>query len=205
MEIIFEDDFIIVINKRPGLLVVPTPKKERHTLTNLLNEELQKRNPALRAYPCHRLDRDTSGLIIYAKSRRIQEKMMQEFKMGSVKKTYIAFVQGQISKPQGAIGYPIEGKKAVTQYKVLEKDRRGFTVVEVKTLTGRTNQIRIHFKMIGHPLLGERKFAFGKDYNLKFRRTALHASNISFKHPGSGEILNFEVKMPKDMEDFLNR
>lgn len=203
MEIVFEDNALIVINKRADLLVVPTPKKERHTLTNLLNEELRRRNPSIKAYPCHRLDRDTSGLIIYAKSRLVQEKFMQEFKMGSVKKTYIAFVQGRLSREQGTIGYPIEGKRAITQYKVLERNKRGFTVVEVRTLTGRTNQIRIHFKMIGHPLLGERKFAFGKDYRLKFRRIALHASSISFTHPVTEKFLTFSSRLPKDMEDFI--
>lgn len=205
MDIVFEDEYIIVVNKRPGLLVVPTPKNEKHTLTNLLNEELKKRGISIRVYPCHRLDRDTSGLIIYAKGRSIQQGMMEEFKAGAVKKTYIAFVQGTISKEEGTIGYPIEGKRAVTEYKVLEKNNRGFSVVEVQTLTGRTNQIRLHFKMIGHPLLGERKFAFGKDYELKFRRVALHASNLSFRHPVSKGILTFSSRLPKDMEGFLNR
>lgn len=203
MEIVFEDEYIIVVNKRAGLLVVPTPKNERYTLTSLLNEGLKKEGSAVRAYPCHRLDRDTSGLIIYAKSRSIQERMMQEFKLGAVKKTYTAFAQGKIFKEEGTIGYPIEGKTAITKYKVLKRDKRGFTVVEVQTLTGRTNQIRLHFKMIGHPLLGERKFAFAKDYKLKFRRVALHSAGLSFNHPISKNLLTFSSSIPKDMGDFL--
>jgi 23S rRNA pseudouridine1911/1915/1917 synthase len=205
MDIVFEDEFIVIVNKQPGVLTVPTPKNEKYTLTNLLNEEFKKRGSSVKILPCHRLDRDTSGLIIYAKGRDVQDKVMEEFKKGKVKKTYIAFVQGKISRREGTIGYPIEGKPAITQYKVLKKDMRGFSVIELHTLTGRTNQVRLHFKMIGHPLLGERKFAFGKDYALKFRRVALHATRLLFTHPVSKKILDFTSDLPKDMEDFLNR
>jgi 23S rRNA pseudouridine1911/1915/1917 synthase len=205
MDIVFEDDYIVVVNKQSGILVVPTLKNERYTLTNLLNEGFRKKGSSLKILPCHRLDRDTSGLIIYAKGKGIQEKVMEEFKKGKVKKTYIAFVQSYVSRKEGTIGYPIEGKPAITQYKILKKDARGFSVAEVRTLTGRTNQIRIHFKMIGHPLLGERKFAFGKDYALKFRRVALHATRLSFSHPVTRKALTFTSGLPKDMEDFLNK
>jgi len=205
LDIVYEDRYLLVINKRPGLLVVPTHKNERHTLTNLLREELQKRDPPCMAYPCHRLDRDTSGLIIYAKTKPIRDNIMKQFKEGKIKKTYIAFVQGRISKKEGTIGYAIEGKNAVTQYKVIYNDARGFSVVEIRPITGRTNQIRIHFRMIGHPLLGERKFAFGKDYPLKFRRTALHATEIKFSHPVTREPLVFKTRLYKDMQDFLDK
>ncbi len=189
IKIIFEDDYIMVVNKPPGLLVVPTPKNEKYTLTGILN-----------AYPCHRLDRETSGLIVYAKKKDIQDKMLQAFKERKVKKRYIGFVQGFLSKPEGEINKRIEGKEALTYYKVLNEKKEGFSIVEIAPVTGRTNQIRIHMKAIGHPLVGERKFAFGKDFPLKFRRCALHAEYLEFDHPATGKRVSFYAELPLDMK-----
>ena len=138
--IIYQDDYLLVADKPSGLLTVPTPKNEQRTLTSILG-----------LYPCHRLDRETSGLIIYAKTKSTLDKMMESFKLREVKKTYIAFVRGLPSEPQGVIKNRIEGKCAQTRYKVIEK-RRDFAIVEMAPLTGRTNQIRIHLKSIGHPI-----------------------------------------------------
>ena len=200
--IIFEDDNLLIINKPSGILTVPTPKNEKYTLSNCINSILKKRNPQIRAFPCHRLDRDASGLIIFAKNQNIQQKVMGQFKSGQVKKKYIAFVQGVLKKSSGIISFPIENKKAITKYKLLQR-RKGYSIIEVEPATGRTNQIRIHFKMIGHPLLGERKFAFGKDFKIKFRRVALHASEIQFKHPSSDKVLYFSSKLPDDMNRLI--
>ncbi len=201
-KIIYEDESIIVVDKPTGMLVIPTPKNEASTLTSLLNRQLDERGVQVNAYPCHRLDRETSGLIIYAKGKAIQKIMMAKFKERKVKKYYLAFVQGRLNKRAGTIAIPIEHKRTVTKYRALE-ERDDFSVVEVEPITGRTNQIRLHFKAIGHPLVGERRFAFAKDYKLKFRRAALHASKIEFAHPLTNKSLSFTSPLPQDMARLL--
>jgi len=201
-KIIYEDESIIVVDKPAGTLVIPTPKNETYTLTYLLNRQLDSRGVKINAYPCHRLDRQTSGVIVYAKGKKIQKIMMGKFKERKIRKHYLAFVHGHLNKKAGTISHPIENRRAVTKYVVL-KQKESFSVVEVKPITGRTNQIRIHFKTIGHPLLGERKFAFAKDYKLKFRRAALHAERIEFTHPVTNEFLSFSSPLPEDMKRLL--
>ena len=187
------------------MLVIPTPKKETNTLTDLINKDLDERGIAANAYPCHRLDRETSGVILYAKGKRAQQLFMDEFKKRAVRKTYIAFVQGMVKKGQGIISEPIfnRNKKrresAITKYRVLARNN-GFTVVEAEPVTGRTNQIRIHFTRLGHPLVGESVYAFRKDFKLRFRRAALHARAIEFTHPFTKARLKLEAPLPKDME-----
>lgn len=191
--IIYEDEWLLAADKPSGLLTVPTPKNEKRTLTSILN-----------LYPCHRLDRETSGLIIYAKDKSIQQKMMDEFRERKVKKTYLAFVRGKPYKDEGEIKNRIEGLSAVTRYKVIEK-RKDFAILEVNPLTGRTNQIRIHLKQIGHPVLGETKYAFRRDFKIKAKRLMLHALEIEFRHPVTGKLLRLESELPKDFKDFLNK
>jgi len=206
--IIYEDEQLLVVDKPSGMLVIPTPKKETNTLTDLLNGDLDLRGVEANAYPCHRLDRETSGLIVYAKGKFAQKRMMDEFKKRAVKKTYIAFAQGAVKGPSGTITRNIYDKNkarsipAVTKYKVTER-MEGFSVLEVEPVTGRTNQIRIHLKDIGHPIVGESVYAFRKDYKLRFKRVALHAHKIEFKHPMTGERMIFESQLPSDMKDFL--
>jgi len=206
--IIYEDAELLVVDKPSGMLVIPTPKKETNTLTDLLNRDLDSRGIEANAYPCHRLDRETSGLIVYAKGKAAQRFVMGEFKKRAVKKTYVAFAQGAVKGPTGVITRNIYDRNkarsipAVTKYKVVEK-KGGFSVLEVEPVTGRTNQIRIHLKDIGHPIVGESVYAFRKDYKLRFKRVALHAQKIEFKHPVTGEKMAFVSPLPKDMKDFL--
>lgn len=129
---------------------------------------------------------------------------MDEFKRRNVKKTYLAFVQGSLQKNQGQIKNPIEGASALTVYRVLRR-KNGFSVVEVKPLTGRRNQIRIHFKQIGHPILGERKFAFRRDFKIKARRLCLHAASLEFVHPITKKYLRLATSLPKDLKEFLEQ
>ena len=189
--IIYEDEWLLVVDKPSGLLVIPTPKKESRTLTSILG-----------LHPCHRLDRETSGLIIYAKSKSIQQKVMDQFRQKNIKKTYIAFVSGIPFKPEGEIKVPIEGATAITRYKVIEK-RKDFAIVEVNPVTGRTNQIRIHFKSIGHSVLGERKFAFRKDFTIKAKRLCLHAQDLKFLHPVTKQYITLHSELPQDLKEFL--
>jgi len=210
VNIIFEDDWLIVADKPPGLLVIPTPKAESRTLTSILDEHVRSRGALAGAHPCHRLDRETSGLIIYAKGKAAQKKIMGQFRANRVGKRYIAFVHGALDDASGTLKSYIRDREdekprlAITKYNAL-KMFNDFTVVEIETATGRTNQIRIQFKQIGHPLVGERRFAFAKHYKLKFRRAALHASFLEFTHPVTGAKLRFNSPMPADMEEFLRK
>ena len=189
--IIYEDEWLLVADKPSGLLTVPTPKNEKRTLTSILN-----------LYPCHRLDRETSGLIIYAKNQNIQQKMTDEFRARKVRKTYIAFVRGEPDQSQGEIKNRIAGLSAQTRYKVIEK-RGDFAILEVNPLTGRTNQIRIHLKQIGHPVLGETKYAFRRDFKIKAKRLMLHAAGLEFKHPVTGKQLCLRLDLPDELKRFL--
>jgi len=200
---IFEDNYLKIIDKPSAMLVIPAPNKRRD-LTSMLNKDLKIGRADFRLHPCHRLDYSTSGLVIYAKGKSIQKKMMQLFKEGKVKKTYIAFVHGIPDKKNGSIHIPIENKPAITEYKLLEK-REGFSVLEVKPLTGRKNQIRIHFKNIGYPVVGEDKFAFRKDFKLRAKRLCLHAKKLEFMHPITKEYIRVETDLPLDMQNFLQK
>jgi 23S rRNA pseudouridine1911/1915/1917 synthase len=119
--IVYEDDWLLVVNKPAGLLSVPTPKKESRTLTSILNQDAQVRGLDYRLHPCHRLDRETSGLIVYAKGKSIEKKMVDVFRNKLVHKKYIAFVHGKLAHPEGKISVAIEGKNALTKYKVIEE------------------------------------------------------------------------------------
>jgi len=133
---------------------------------------------------------------------------MDEFKQRVVKKTYIAFAHGTIKKDFDVIKNQIYNKNknrsepAVTRYRLMER-RKDFSVLEVEPVTGRTNQIRIHLKSIGHPLLGESVYAFRKDFKLRFKRVALHAESIEFVHPITKKCLRFVSPLPKDMENLI--
>ena len=207
-KIIYEDDWLMIVDKPSGMLVIPSPKKETNTLTGLLNRELDERKVDVNAYPCHRLDRETSGLVIYAKGKKIQGLMMEEFKEKKVKKAYIAFVHGNVKKDFDIINRKIYSRnkgrlqEAVTKYSVVER-RKDFTILKVEPITGRTNQIRIHLAEYGHPLVGESVFVFRKDFPLKFKRAALHAEVIEFIHPISKEKMKFSAPLAKDMEGFI--
>lgn len=201
--ILYEDEWLLALDKPAGLLTVPTRSGEQRTLTSIVNTEYRAPG-APSMYPCHRLDRETSGVIVFAKGRNARDRMMDVFKKGAVRKTYLAFVHGALPRPAGEISLPIEGKGAKTLFKVLET-RDSFSVVEARPQTGRTNQIRIHFKYIGHPLVGETKFAFRKDFRLKFKRLCLHAAELEFSHPVTFRPIRIESPLPPDLAAFLSK
>lgn len=200
--VLFEDNWFMILNKPSGLLVVPARKNHARTLTGILNDDLKEKGLPYRLHPCHRLDRETSGLIVYAKGKSAQKKMMDIFKDKKIKKTYIAFIQGRLSREEGEIKGDIEGLTAVTRYRVIA-ERKDFSILRIIPLTGRTNQIRIHFKHIGHPLVGESKFAFRKDYKLKAKRVCLHAKTLEFVHPLTGMPVIVDTDLPADLKKFL--
>jgi len=208
-EIIFEDEAILVVDKPPGWLTIPTPDKKGPVLTDYLTGVLSKRGLSVKAHPCHRLDYETSGVVIYAKGKRIQQVIMKQFQEGRVKKKYLAVAEGQLTRPQGELKsyicdrtYGKEPRLAVTRYRIVEKYSK-FTLVEVEPATGRTNQIRIHFRQLGYPLVGDRRFGLKRKIAIKFSRTALHAAEISFIHPTTRQPLHFTAPMPEDLKQLI--
>jgi len=212
--ILYEDDQYIVFEKPSGLLVIPAPKDKQKTLVLIVNQQYSAQENIWKLHPCHRIDQETSGAIIFAKGKRNQALMMGLFKRREVTKKYIAFVHGTLRKKYGEFRKPVNDtyrKKfrrgspaiwAITSYKVI-KIKKQFSVVEVRPVTGRTNQIRIHFSQAGYPLVGERKYAFARDYSLKFRRTALHAAQVEWTHPVSRKKICVQSNLPKDMDEFI--
>jgi 23S rRNA pseudouridine1911/1915/1917 synthase len=211
--VLYEDSDCLVFNKPSGLLVIPTDKNEDHTLVNIVNQQQGAKG---HLYPAHRLDRDTTGVILFAKGKDNQQKLMEFFKAKQVNKTYIAFVHGRVAEPRGKIRIPIKdfnqrkfaphlpAQSALTHYEVKDY-HKDFTVVKVMPITGRTNQIRIHFAKIGHPLVGEDKYAFRRDFALRFRRTALHALRLEWPAMTGGHMISVEAPLAQDMEDFLKK
>jgi 23S rRNA pseudouridine1911/1915/1917 synthase len=211
--VLFENARCMVFDKPGGILVIPAPGKTKRTLTTVVNALYAPADHSWQLHPCHRLDQETSGCILYAKGKRNQQMLMVLFRSKRIKKDYVALVHGFMDRMQGTISSKVESfesrrfknkdvRPAVTKYKVLKR-KKDFSIIELEPITGRTNQIRIQFSQIGHPLLGERKYAFAKDYRVKFRRAALHARSLSWKDPIDHVKINVEVPMPKDMQQFI--
>jgi 23S rRNA pseudouridine1911/1915/1917 synthase len=202
--LVYENENFLVINKPPGLLTIPAPGKNGPCLTRILCAACEKEGLPWRPHPCHRLDAETSGLILFAKGKSRQKTLMRLFRQKEIRKTYLAFTQGVPEKPAGALSRSIEGRPARTAYRVLEQKTTGgavFALVEVSPETGRKNQIRLHFKAAGHPLVGETRFALRRDFPLKAKRLMLHAARLGFQDPWTGEARNFEAPLPSDMEE----
>ncbi|MFH1398002.1 MAG: RNA pseudouridine synthase [Candidatus Omnitrophota bacterium] len=202
--VVYEDEWLLIVDKPPGLLTIPTPKKDSRTLTSILNEEMKKKGGVFNLHPCHRLDKETSGLIIYAKGKSAQQKMMGLFHQRKVDKVYIAFVQGNLARDEGEIKNRIEGKNALTRYKVCQR-KKDFSVVEIRPLTGRTNQIRIHFKQIGYPIVGDDKFVFRKDFALRSKHLCLQAKALRFSHPVNAKMISLDIPLSRYLGDFLGK
>jgi 23S rRNA pseudouridine1911/1915/1917 synthase len=200
--VIYEDDWLLVVNKPSGLLTIPAPGKQKRTLIKILNEDFKNRSLGYRLHLCHRLDKETSGLIMLAKGKSIQQRMMQAFKEKKVKKTYLALVHGRPARNQGWIRNPVDGRSALTYFKILRR-LKDFSLVNAQPLTGRKNQIRLHFKQIGHPILGEDRFAFRRDFKIKAKRLCLHAQALDFLHPVTRESIHLEADFPEYFKRFL--
>ena len=206
-EIVFEDEYLVVVNKIAKILVQPIDRTNKINLTSFISKVLGQK-----VYPCHRLDKETSGLIIYAKDLKTQKDIGRQFRTGSIKKKYFAFVKGAPQPRKGILEgeiidreakiYKEKPKQAKTIYRTI-KAFRNFSFLELKPLTGRTNQLRIQLAQIGNPILGERKYAFGKDFAVKFRRLALQACYLEFVHPLSRDKICLKLDLAKDMAEFL--
>lgn len=218
LDIAFEDRDVIVVNKPRGMVVHPAPGHISGTLVNALMhhcKDLSGINGQLRPGIVHRIDKDTTGLIMAAKNDKAHASLAAQLKEHSVNRRYLALVHGNISHDQGTIDAPIgrdpqdrkmytvtdrNSKHAVTHFTVVERFG-DYSLLELKLETGRTHQIRVHMKYIGHPLVGDP--VYGKSKGIKLNGQALHAAVLGFVHPATGQYLEFSAPMPDDMEELL--
>lgn len=218
LDIVYEDSDVVVVNKPRGLVVHPAPGHYSGTLVNGLLahcKDLSGINGVLRPGIVHRIDKDTSGLLMVAKNDKAHMGLAEQLKEHTVNRTYLAIVHGVIQHEMGTIDAPIgrdpknrqqmavvfeNSKPAVTHFIVLERFKE-FTLVELKLETGRTHQIRVHMKYIGYPLAGDPKY--GPKNTLKLDGQALHAKTLGFTHPRTGEHLEFEADLPQDLTDII--
>jgi 23S rRNA pseudouridine1911/1915/1917 synthase len=214
LPILFEDAHLVAIDKPAGLPSVESEGERGRTCLS----ELRASRPS--ALAVHRLDRDVSGVMLFALDEPTRAALERQFRERSLDKTYLAVVNGVPRPERGTIRKTIadlgkhaavgRGAPAVTHYEVVERfgaRGRGLTLaslVEVRLETGRYNQIRLHFASIGHPLVGERKYARGRDSAVRFRRVALHAWKLSFRRPGAKEAVELEAPLPDDLARLLD-
>ncbi|MGE6589019.1 RluA family pseudouridine synthase [Bacillus mycoides] len=218
LEVYYEDADVLVVNKPRGMVVHPAPGHTKGTLVNGLMHhctDLSGINGVMRPGIVHRIDKDTSGLLMVAKNDMAHESLVNQLVAKTVTRRYKAIVHGVIPHDKGIIDAPIgrdkkerqsmtvdeNGKNAVTHFQVLERFK-DFTLVECRLETGRTHQIRVHMKYIGYPLAGDPKY--GPKKTLDMNGQALHAGILGFDHPRTGEYIEFETPIPEVFEEALN-
>jgi 23S rRNA pseudouridine1911/1915/1917 synthase len=218
-EILYEDEDLAVIYKPAGIVVHPAPGHLDDTLVHGLLLKLRSLSGVggeLRPGIVHRLDKDTSGVMLVAKNDFAHKKLTQDFKERRVEKEYLAIVYGRLTQKEGTLDFPIgrhpvqrkkmavvkEGRQALTKYKVLKLFKKA-TLVLAKPVTGRTHQLRVHFSHIGHPILGDPIYGGLKPDVPRPERLMLHAYRISFEHPRTGAHLTFTKDPPEDFEGYL--
>lgn len=207
LSIVFEDQYLIVIEKQAGVLSIATEKQKDNTAYSTLSNHVKKQDPRNRIFVVHRLDRETSGLMMFAKSEKIQKLLQESWNATIEERTYLAVVEGYVEKKQDTItSYLVEskalivyssknpdvGQEAITHYEVL-KSNKNFSLLKVNLETGRKNQIRVHAKDIGHSVVGDEKYGAKSD---PIKRLGLHAWVLAFKHPITKKDLHFETEMP---------
>lgn len=222
IEIIYEDNDIIVVNKPKGLVVHPANGNPDGTLVNAImkicKDSLSGIGGKLRPGIVHRLDKDTSGILIVAKNDKAHINLSEQIKNHEVEKTYIALVRGIVKENEATINMPIgrsdkdrkkmavkkNGKNAITHFKVIERfPKHNSTLLEIKIETGRTHQIRVHLSHIGYPIIGDDVYSSGKnEWNVKGQ--CLHAKSLKFKHPITSKEMVLEAKIPEYLENIIN-
>lgn len=223
IEIIYEDDDIIVVNKPKGLVVHPANGNPDGTLVNAImaicKESLSGIGGELRPGIVHRLDKDTSGLLIVAKNDKAHINMSEAIKNREVKKTYIALVRGNVPEDNATINMPIgrstkdrkkmavtkTGKEAITHFKVINRyttNKGSYSLLEIKIDTGRTHQIRVHMAEIGYPVIGDEVYSNGKN-EFGIHGQCLHAKKLEFKHPITGKEMILEAPLPEYFEKII--
>jgi 23S rRNA pseudouridine1911/1915/1917 synthase len=222
LDIVYEDQDVILINKPKGMVVHPAAGHYSGTLVNGLmahcKDDLSGINGVLRPGIVHRIDKDTTGILIVCKNDMAHQSIAKQLYDHSITRKYHAIVYGNIKEEEGTVNAPIgrslkdrkkmgivmDGKHAVTHYKVLKRLKKGFTYIECQLETGRTHQIRVHMASIKHPLLGDDVYGPKKSkYTLEGQ--CLHAKVLGFVHPRTGEYMEFEVPLPEYFEKLLNK
>jgi len=222
LDILYEDDQIIVVNKPQGMVVHPAPGNYSGTLVNALLyhcKDLSGINGLLRPGIVHRIDKDTSGVLVVTKTDNAHLKIAEQIKEHSINRIYLTLVHGIVQEPGGMIDAPIGrhqvdrkkmavqskgGKRAITHYKVKERfTKDNYTYLEVKLETGRTHQIRVHMAYMGHPVVGDPKYGPKKPhFNLEGQ--LLHAATLGFKHPVSNEYMEFSAPLPQHFQNIID-
>ena len=214
LDIIFEDPYLLIIDKHPGLLSMSNNSRQQ-TVQTVLNRYLEKGGGRNTSHLVHRLDRDTSGLMVYAKDVQTQQSLINSWQQLVTNRRYLALVEGEFEQTRGRVqswltedkkfvthSSPVDngGKYAVTHYNVLASSN-GYSLVECELETGRKNQIRVHMADLGHPVVGDHKYGSDED---PMRRLGLHAYMLCFTHPVTGKHLRFETPVPFCFEKLLN-
>jgi len=229
LEVVFEDDDLIVVNKPAGIVVHPAHGAHSGTLANALAFHFQKLSSAggeTRPGIVHRLDKDTSGLMVVAKTETAHESLADQFRDREVFKSYVALVHGQMDKDAGEVAQPIArdprhrtrmavvrtGRSALTLYRTRQHFGR-FTLLDIELKTGRTHQIRVHMAWLKHPVVGDETYGSGRDKTIvdpkirgqvaKLGRQFLHAGKLGFRHPRTNEPLEFSADLPVELSELL--
>ena len=221
LDIIYEDDDVIVLNKPRGMVVHPAPGHYTGTLVNALLyhcKNLSGINGVIRPGIVHRLDKDTSGIMIVAKNDEAHVSLSKQIQEKTAKRTYLCIVRGNVKADKGVIKTRMDrdkndrkrmavvtegGREAITEYEVLERFGR-FTVVRCRLMTGRTHQIRLHMEYLGYPLVGDPKYSPMK-IPFSIKGQALHSQTLDFIHPRTGKPMYFEAPLPEDMQKIITR
>ena len=211
--VVYEDPYLLVIDKRAGLLSMSNNTRQQ-TVQSVLNRYLEKGGSRCTSHLEHRLDRDTSGLMVYAKDVKTQRSLIEGWQQLVTDRRYVALVSGELEEPKGVIrswltedkhfvthSSPVDngGKYAVTHYNVL-RSANGYSLVELELETGRKNQIRVHLSDLGHPIVGDFKYGSSDE---SLQRLGLHAYLLAFRHPVTGKFMRFETPVPESFERVL--
>ena len=215
LDIIYEDKFIIVINKPSGLLTISTDNEKNNTLYHKVYDYLKKKHKSNKVFIVHRLDKDTSGLVVFAKSEKIKYYLQNNW--DNVKRFYYAVVNGDVNKKYGEIESYLKetktllvyssndkknGKLAITKYeKIISNNKYSLLKIDIKT--GRKNQIRVHLNDIGHPIVGDKKYGKWKKEPLK--RLCLHATKLELIHPTLNRLITFTDETPSEFECLITK
>jgi 23S rRNA pseudouridine1911/1915/1917 synthase len=214
LSILHEDDDLIVIQKQAGLLSIASAQETELTAYRQLMAHVRSKDPKGRVFVVHRLDRDTSGVMMFAKSEKIQQSLQNAWQEAVKERTYVALVEGKVKKQEGTISSWLresstlkmysshrenDGQHAVTHYKVVQGNS-SFSLLEVRLETGRKNQIRVHMEDIGHPIVGDKKYG---SKSKALPRLGLHARVLAFIHPTTEKLMRFETEIPKSFLGLL--
>ncbi|WP_336594798.1 RluA family pseudouridine synthase, partial [Bacteroides acidifaciens] len=215
IKIVYEDKHLVVIEKQPGILSMPAVAQQ-FSIKTILDEYFMRRHFKCTAHLVHRLDRDTSGLMMYAKSIEVQQILEEHWQEIVTDRRYVAVVSGRMEKEGGTISSWLKdnkayvtysssvdngGKYAITHYHTLDA-RDNFSLVELKLETGRKNQIRVHMQDLGHPVIGDVKYGNGSD---PIGRLGLHAFRLNFYHPITGDLMSFETSFPTSFAKLFSK